>query len=148
MPDIAPDYDSATLNIDPAALDTAAQKLIEHAGNIVGSLNRISSSFAELQFQWAGDTAEQVQALNSWWDSVMRDLFGTEENPDQGVLNVMAAGVKAAAVGFSQTEVEIQQMFVKFAEGLAAAGQEPTPDTISDAGDPLYSPVHEDFPNV
>jgi hypothetical protein len=75
-----------------------------------------------LALGWAGKTQEEVDKMNNRWTSTMRGLFGTEDSPQSGVLNVMAAGVMAVAAGNAQTEVALADMFRKFLEGVDSPG--------------------------
>jgi uncharacterized protein YukE len=145
---MADSYDSASLTVEPQDICDSATALVRHSDEVAASLTRISNTVTALELGWAGKSADEAQQFNERWDHVMGELFGPRDHPEQGVLNVMAGGIKAAAVGFSQTEVALEQVFKKFAEGLSGDGSSSgTPGSVPDRGDSDHSAVIEDFPN-
>lgn len=121
MPELA-DYDVSSLYIDPTGLSDSSQKLLAHAKEVADTIGAINSTLSGLALGWAGRTQEEVDRMNNQWTSTMRGLFGTEDAPESGVLNVMAAGVMAVAAGNAQTEVALAEMFRQFLQGVDSPG--------------------------
>ncbi|MFK4222301.1 hypothetical protein [Streptomyces sp. NPDC019890] len=121
MPELA-DYDVSSLYIDPTGLSDSSQKLLAHAKEVADTIGAINSTLSGLALGWAGKTQEEVDRMNNQWTSTMRGLFGTEDAPESGVLNVMAAGVMAVAAGNAQTEVALAEMFQKFLQDVDSPG--------------------------
>ncbi|GGM21451.1 hypothetical protein GCM10010129_77160 [Streptomyces fumigatiscleroticus] len=146
-----PDYDAAAITIDPHEVDEIGKSLLNLAQNVGDAIEGIANASFHLTLGWAGRTASEAKAFGDRWEAVMRELFGSEKNPDEGVLNVMAGTVHGVAVVYSQTEMKIEQTFHDFASGLAGGGDTTTPTSPppdAPAGlDPQDSAVLEDFPN-
>jgi hypothetical protein len=120
MPELV-DYDTSSLYIDPTGLSGSAKKLVAHAKEVADSITAINHTLSGLALGWAGKTQEEVDKMNNQWTSTMRGLFGTEGSPENGVLNVMAAGVMAVAVGNAHAEVALAEMFQKFLHGIGSS---------------------------
>ncbi|WP_329366229.1 hypothetical protein [Streptomyces sp. NBC_01483] len=122
------DYDGASLYIDPIGLSQSAKRLIAHAKEVAETITAINHTLSALALSWAGKTQEEAEKMNGAWTATMRGLFGTEDVPQSGVLNVMAAGTEAVAMVNGQTELAIADMFVKFLGEI----QKPSSGTPSD----------------
>lgn len=116
------DYDSVSLYIDPTGLGGSADRLRSLAQEVADSITSIQHTLEGLALGWAGKTQEEAQAMNQRWTAVMRELFGSEGDAGSGVLNVVASGTAAVAMGSAHIEVEIADMFRRFSESLAAPG--------------------------
>src|SRR5882757_1138775 len=99
-----------------------------------------------LELGWAGDTADEAQAFVNKWNSKMDELFGTADHPEDGVLVVMAGGLDAAAIGYSQTDAQVEQMFKEFATVLGSPGSNAGTPTSTPADQGAGTAVTEDFP--
>jgi hypothetical protein len=66
----------------------------------------------------------------------MSQLYGTQDDPSSGILNVLTGGLATDAVNYSQCEQQVYNMFNQFESALA------TPSTQS-AGD-TQSPAQQD----
>ncbi|MDH2393567.1 hypothetical protein QCN29_33355 [Streptomyces sp. HNM0663] len=121
MPELA-DYDVSSLYIDPTGLSDSSQRLLAHAKEVADAIGAINTTLSGLALGWAGRTQLEVDTMNNQWTSTMHGLFGTEDSPESGVLNVMAAGVMAVAAGNAQSEVALTEMFQKFLLGVDSPG--------------------------
>ncbi|MGW2836605.1 WXG100 family type VII secretion target [Streptomyces sp. NPDC001493] len=142
MPDNA-DYDISPIRIDPQALASDSDRLLALAGQVGDSIKRISDTAADLKLGWVSKSADEAQAFNDRWNSVMKQMFG-EKDGDTGVLPAMAGGILGTGIAYSHLEKELESAFLKFSSGLA--------DTSSDGGQPSDHtgpdfPITQDYPN-
>ncbi|MFI5798080.1 WXG100 family type VII secretion target [Streptomyces sp. NPDC051677] len=144
MPDLA-DYDLSSLYIDPTGLSDSAKNLLAHAKEVADGITAINNTLKGLALGWAGRTQEEVDKMNNQWTSTMRGLFGTEDAPESGVLNVMAAGVMAVAAGNAQTEVALAEMFQNFLKGLSSSGGDLPGSSPQDQTNPDQTAVSTDW---
>ena len=142
------DYDAATLSVDPTTINDYYNVLNSQAQEVVSLLESVNSTLAALQLSWAGTTSDEVQQINDSWTSVMTQLFGTQDNPSAGVVNVILTGLLQVAAGYSQTEMSIYQMWLQFYMNLAGAGDASSTMPSSapaNQNDPNNTAVIEDF---
>jgi len=143
------DYDAATLSVDPETMNNYINVLTSQAEDVGNLLESVNSTLSALQLGWAGTTADEVQQINDSWTTVMTELFGTQDNPQEGVINVILGGLLQVAAGYSQTEQALAQMWQQFYNQLLSASQSPPASTPSSApaniNNPNDSAVIEDF---
>ncbi|MET7695302.1 WXG100 family type VII secretion target [Streptomyces sp. NPDC005483] len=145
-----PDYDTATVSIDPQQVESVAKRLAQLSGEVGDAIEAIADASFQLQLGWAGRTAAEAESFGDRWNTVMRELFGSKEEPEKGVLNVMAGVVEMVAVTFSQTEVKLEQSFRDFSSALGSGDSSVPTSAPPDAPanlDPEDSAILEDFPN-
>jgi uncharacterized protein YukE len=139
-------YDNTILYVDPDGLKRQADSLLSLVQSVNGSLSTIQGVLEGLQFNWAGQTAAEVADFNGWWSSVMRQLFGTEDDPEAGVLQVIASGLMGVAGNFAEVEQELAKNFRAFGAGLESGGDgtAETPTTApEDVDDLTYTAITE-----
>ena len=127
MPQINADYDAANLYIDPDGLKGRADALLALGKDVVDSLVNIENTLSSLQLGWAGQTAEEAKDFGDRWETVMKELFGSNDHPETGVLNGVVDGLLITRADFSLAENALVQFFQKFGETLAGGGQSTTP---------------------
>ena len=119
------------------------QVIADHIGAIVDIWNG-------LKLGWSGDTAEAAKGFFDEWSNAIRDLFGTEDDPDRGVLNKIANAVATAALNYGGTEDAVTTMFdnISSAIEVAAIIRPVTPlSNYSDPNRPLsQGPISEKTP--
>jgi uncharacterized protein YukE len=116
-------YDAIKLYVNPNELKGYARSLRDDANDIVNNINDIQNTFGDLKLGWAGKTADEAESFNDQWNSTMKELFGTKDDPGTGVLSAILMGVTAAASGYAYTEQAISTMFRQFSAQLSGAGQ-------------------------
>lgn len=112
------DYDGLVLAAEPDGLKSKADKLTEHAKNIAGHLEDINKMLGSLELGWAGQSSQEAQEVTSEWTRVLGELFGTDDEPEKGVLNALAVSVHNTAANFAQAEQHIKEVFQKFHDDL------------------------------
>ncbi|TKA02073.1 WXG100 family type VII secretion target [Actinacidiphila oryziradicis] len=142
------DYDSASLSVDPQTINTFVNALKAQAQDVADTLISINGTLSGLALGWAGDTADEVQVFNDSWTNTMTSMFGTQDDPSKGVLNVIIGGLQEVAVGYSWTELQLAGMWQQFYTQLssAASGSAATPtSTPPNVGNTNYTAVTEVF---
>jgi uncharacterized protein YukE len=112
-------YDASSLDIDPAALGSAAQSVLASVKDISSYLTTINNKLSSLTLSWAGSSAQKAQDFNDEWTNAVQALFGTQGDPDSGALSKLVDALSTAAQNYSQNEANIQGMFNKFASGFS-----------------------------
>ncbi|MEV6348672.1 WXG100 family type VII secretion target [Actinoplanes sp. NPDC051851] len=145
----SPDYDIVTrIEVQGAAMQTAATALKTQATNVADGITAINNALDSLKLGWAGASASEASDFIDRWNATAVALFGTEEsnedeefNDADGVLNVLAGGLEAVLDGFNKAESEITRNFRNLYAGLTpATGDDPIGGGTSTA-DPGSDPV-------
>jgi len=100
------------------ALDTCRSALETASGNINSAMNDIINSLNSLKLTWTGDSASTATDYQQRWDAALTLLYGTQDDPATGALNVLAGGVAQAASNYSQNEAGVTAMFDTFEANL------------------------------
>jgi uncharacterized protein YukE len=117
------DYDRCdSFYVAPDDLVKHGNNIKNHNQTVADSLTNIANTLGDLQLGWAGKTAEEAKAFGDQWNAVAEELFGTDDHPENGVLNAIAGGVLTVADLFSKTEHAIADYFDKFAQALMSPG--------------------------
>jgi uncharacterized protein YukE len=127
MADATTDYDSAKLKVWPDGLGLRANNLLRQAENVAQSLENINGTLSALQLGWAGQTADEAQDFGRRWEGVMKELFGSQDKPEDGVLNAIVDGLLTTGGIYSKTEKALVDMFTKFGQDLSSGGDSTTP---------------------
>jgi uncharacterized protein YukE len=140
------DYDHSTLNIDPPAMVKSAEQMNTIVGRVADTLKSMGDTVFGLKLGWAGQSSQEAEQFLNQWNSTMHKMFGTQDDPESGVLTAMAGGVQAAERGYSATELDIARSFMNFMAAMQQPGSSGTP-TSSPASitDPNASSVSETF---
>jgi uncharacterized protein YukE len=133
------DYDSASLYVDTETILESANALMGQAQEVVDDLTNIGNQLSGLALSWAGQTSEDVQQINDSWTSVMTQMFGTQDSPQSGCINVIVAGLRQVGAGYSVVEWQLASMWQQFYSQLTSdatgSGGLPTspPQNITDS---------------
>jgi len=144
------DYDGINLAIDPDDVASTVTTLEALCSDMSDQLVNIENTIFNLQLSWVGSTEAEAQEFVDQWNSVMTDLFGTTDNPEEGVLPVILDGLQGAAVAFSNVETQIELAFENFEVGLemsaVSTAATPTSTPSSEPTNSNDSAVSETFP--
>lgn len=127
MSKINADYDSSLIQVNPDGLNMKAKTLESLAQDVQTSLVNIEHALASLQLGWAGKTASEAKDFQGRWDTAMRELFGSDDHPETGVLNAIVDGVLTVQANFAIAETALVSFFNEFGQGLSGGGDTPTP---------------------
>lgn len=123
---IPANYDSTVMRVDPGDLYDAQNTIKLAYININDYLGEINKALDFLYLAWTGPgAAAEMKDFTERWNDAMTQLFGTTENPELGVLNILAGGVYAASTGYAGVETKICHDFLQFRDALGGAGDLP-----------------------
>ncbi|GLY92653.1 WXG100 family type VII secretion target [Actinoallomurus iriomotensis] len=117
------DYDHLkNMAIGPWGMHDTATSLQGLAQNVADSVSRIRTTLEALTINdWVGKTQQEADDFNNQWHTVMGQMFGSEEKPENGVLPAMAGGIATAVYNYDVAEfglVDAWNTFAgKFADG-------------------------------
>jgi uncharacterized protein YukE len=157
---IPSNYDSSTIDVDPWPLHSAAAKVHDAISGINDDMTAITNKLNELRLSWVGKSSDEADKFNKDWNDIWKRLYGTKDDPDQGILNRFASGLTTAAVTYSRGERAVSDSFARFQaalEGLDpttwnlppdadiedALGKHPVPKPDPNAGDYTDHPPPE-----
>jgi len=143
-------WNSSTVDVDPMVLHDSAATMTTAAQGILNDLTDIITALNSLKVSWVGDSADAATAATDRWNNMMTLLYGTEDDPSTGILNILTAGLATDAVNYSQCEEQVYTMFNSFESSLAAVtnsgdgggdgktdGTDDEPKDVSDAPYPV-----------
>ncbi|GEB54307.1 WXG100 family type VII secretion target [Streptomyces cacaoi] len=116
------DYDTSVINVSPSGMKASAETLHTYSESVATGLKNIKTQLDSLQIAWQGDSAKAAEEVSNEWIRVISGLFGTEDEPDKGVLNALANGVSSAASNFANAESGVTKAFNEFRNQLSAGG--------------------------
>jgi hypothetical protein len=127
-------YDGVIMNVEPPALNTAADKIQASAQSVVAALSTINTALNELHLGWDGASAAEAKDFANKWQDAMTGMFGTSADPKKGVMNQVLIALKSAVGNYSNTEENIGKMFINFDLMLLTPTNPPPdpppPDTV------------------
>jgi hypothetical protein len=101
---------------------------------------------SNLQLSWVGQSASLAQAFQQEWNSATQTLFGTQQNPSQGVLNRLASGLQAAGSNYDGAEQWVQENFGKFVSGIGSSSpSSATPSSVENSSGSFVTAITETF---
>lgn len=135
--------------ISPSRLNKAVNDLADLAESVGDSIDRIDNTLDKLALGWAGKTRQESENFSNRWNEVMRDLFGTKEDPNRGVLNRIANQVGTAARNYNRAEGGLADLWAQFGAKLSGdGGSEQSPAiTPQDEMDTSKTFITADYPN-
>jgi uncharacterized protein YukE len=142
-------WNASTVDVDPMVLHDSAATMTTAAQGILNDLTDIITALNSLKVSWVGDSADAATAATDRWNNTMTLLYGTEDDPSTGILNILTGGLASDAVNYSQCEQQVYDMFNTFESTLVAATKggdgsdngdgkdDPPPTDITDAPYPV-----------
>jgi hypothetical protein len=110
------------ISVDPNSLyQYAISDIPKHIQAIADSINRIDQVWNHLndaKVGWVGRSASEAQAFNSKWARAIRGLFGTDADPNSGVLPKIALAVATASMNYAMAEDTIITNLQQYIDGL------------------------------
>lgn len=125
-------YDTSVIDVSPMGMDTTSQALVKLALSVAERIGTIHTTLSGLHVAWQGQAASDADAVQAEWTRVMKELFGTEEEPALGVLPTLADGVGMASGNFTAAEDGITKIFTEFITNLTATGGGGDPEEVTD----------------
>jgi uncharacterized protein YukE len=146
------DYDHVSdIRIGPSGMHDTAQRISDLNQSVADSVTRIADTLNPLVLNdWQGATQQEAENFNNRWLSVMDELFGSKDKPDDGALNAMAHGIGTAADNYNKAEYGLMNVWNQFAGKLPTADQggdgKPSHDTPPDQMDTNKTAITADYP--
>lgn len=131
------DYDTASIYVEPNELTSIADRLDSAASDVADTIKRINDQTSGLALGWSGKSQQEADDFSNQWSRVMKQLFGTEEHPEDGVLNALVGGLRGAGGGFSKTEHALADMFNDLKKHMNSGGGNPDGKAPADAPDDI-----------
>ncbi|MEK8146535.1 hypothetical protein NKH18_50550 [Streptomyces sp. M10(2022)] len=133
-------------------MKTTADSLLTNSKAVLESLETINTGLSGLRVAWQGKAADDADTVNREWMRVMTQLFGTEEEPDKGVLSALTGGLGMASGNYSKTENGVTKVFTDFHDGLqpeedGGSDDDYSTDTPDDQTDTNKTAVTITFPS-
>jgi uncharacterized protein YukE len=110
-------WDSSTVSVDMNVMGSVAQAVLTSATNINNYLTDINNSLSGLPISWTGDSASLADDFNKRWSDAATALFGTQNDPSTGILNIITSGLAQAVKNYSGNEGAVAAMFNQFGSG-------------------------------
>lgn len=120
MPAASADYDYAEITVNLEELHSSANIVISHCTNVNYWLGRINDTLSNLALAWTGPSATDAEQVSADWNNLMTELFGTQADPDLGILNVLAGGLNTAWQNYANNEYAVSKMFGDFYNAVSA----------------------------
>jgi hypothetical protein len=121
----------ADLNMNMTGLwAVGTHQLPDCVEQLADALENIATALDSVELNWAGESQKEAQDINDRWRACAVALFGSKKQPEHGVLNRIAGGVKVAALNYSLTETKIVEMWRDYTKRLKGLlNNEGPPDT-------------------
>jgi hypothetical protein len=121
------DYDKVKkISIEPSSISATVTSLGTHAQDVADSLDRIAKTLQSLALNWVGKTQQEADDFNNRWTTVMGEVFGPKDKPDDGALNALVDGLATAVKNYDEAELGLTDIWKQF------AGKMPTDDNNND----------------
>jgi hypothetical protein len=105
------------IDVDPNMMFQIGSVDLPAAGRIVAdSVVRINGIWQALEVGWAGVTADEALDFSNRWNGTMMRLFGTEDDPQSGVLPKISYGLAVASINYASAEDQVIKMFSGYGE--------------------------------
>ncbi|WP_157856227.1 WXG100 family type VII secretion target [Actinacidiphila yeochonensis] len=108
------DWDNAVVSVDPHAVDQSGAEVLSIMDGIVDRISAINTSLADLRLSWVGAAQKEQEDFAEKWDEAWVKLFGTNDNPDLGILYRFAQGIQSAAVIYGRGDRSVSNSFAEF----------------------------------
>lgn len=116
------DYDTSSIYVEPNELTSIADRLDSAASEVADTIKRINDQTSSLGLGWSGRTQQEAEDFSNQWARVMKDLLGTEDHPEDGVLGALIGGLRGAGGGYSKTEHALVDMFNDMKKHMNSGG--------------------------
>lgn len=113
-------YDAVTMSVEPGPLNYAADSIGDATNSIISALNSIGNALSGLRLSWNGDASSEATDFADQWLSAMTGLFGSDSNPQSGVINQVIIALLTAAGNYSSSEESLTSMFTQLASSISA----------------------------
>lgn len=144
-------YDNVTLNVQPQDISSAAQSITNLSEDVANQIGKINDTMSSLQLSWTGDASDFASEVSSQWQTAVTALFGTQQDPGQGILSRIADGLTSAAQNYTEADAWVAESFLGFMNNLNSSGGSGAPQSVLNTGSNVNSnavtAITETFPS-
>lgn len=140
-------YDNVRITVSPQLMSQDADKLTQLITDVVNQLQDIQTALQGLQLSWTGSSANMMQQFNDRWNSAATSLFGTKDDPAEGVLNRLVGGVQSASQNFTASDDWVATAFSGLTNSLSGGGSAPSgpPQSVTNSNGQIVTAITEIF---
>jgi hypothetical protein len=145
----APTYSSyaseVPLAMDIQSLFALGQNQIPFCADMLAdALQKIGDTLSNLNQDWAGPSQQDQQDINDRWNAAGVSMFGTQSQPELGIVNRIGAGIESAASNYDLAETVLVQLYQTYTQSIMdlLQGVTPPPDS-GDSADAGLPPITE-----
>lgn len=141
-------YDAVKVTVSPQDLQDTSQKVKSLVDDIVNHLNTINTTLNDLQLSWVGQSSSLADSFNKQWMAATATLYGTQDHPEQGVLNHLLAGLEAASSNYSFVEDWAKKGFGTLVSALNGGGggqSTSSPTSVENSSGSVTTAITETF---
>jgi hypothetical protein len=128
---VSNDYDEVDIKADPMEISFGTAIIYANVQDIADQLNAIFTTLQGLQLAWTGDSASVAHDFTNRWTTAAKDLFGSGQDSDPGVMGALISCLQSAVQNYSMTETAVSQMFQTFSSGLSGGSSGSSGSTTS-----------------
>lgn len=143
------DYDVKTISIGPWGIHESGRRIKDLSDDIVNATETIMTTLNSLVLDsWKGRTKDEAEDFGNRWLAVMKEIFGTKDNPGAGVLNATLSGIGAAGDNYNKAENGLLDVWNKFAAAIPtgdAGKTAPSRDVPPDQMDTNKTAITADY---
>jgi uncharacterized protein YukE len=114
-------YNTVKITVSPTVLSESYTNINNLLNQIVDQLNTIMTTMENLQLSWVGQSSSLANQFTQQWNQAAKSLFGTQNNPEEGVLNRVAEGLQEASSNYCLVEQWAQSSFGQLVSGLSSS---------------------------
>jgi hypothetical protein len=121
MSSLPANWDTTRISVDPMTLDSVYSTVNSMIVTISTELNAITNDMNGLLVSWTGNDANSSQEaadFNDDWKAMWTRLLGTQDHPEQGILNRFAAGLGTARLVYSRGERGVSDTWARWLAAL------------------------------
>jgi uncharacterized protein YukE len=148
-------YDTAKFSIDPQTVNAAAKKITSLSEDVANQIGNINEAISDLQLSWTGGAADIAAQVNTEWQNAVTALFGTQQDPDKGILPSVADGLTDAAQNYISADIWVSTAFENLGNNLlsaqsgssAGSGPQSVLNSGNQTGSNALTAITETFPS-
>jgi hypothetical protein len=106
----------------------ARNQIPDYTEMLADALNKITDTLSNLNQGWDSASQQDAQDINDRWQASWTAMFGTDKEPELGIINRIGNGIESAASNYDLAETSLtqlyqtyQQMVMDLLEGITPA---------------------------
>ncbi len=128
-------YDQVSMTVDMGTIYNATNTVIAMCDLISDYLNLIMNELTDLTLSWTGTSAQAATDAYNMWNNVTFILFGTQNDPGAGCLNILSGGLYAVVNDYAYNEITVGNMWTQFWDNING---DPSGSSYTDSSGQLH----------